>query len=382
MRKIAIIGANEFQNPLILKAKEMGFETHVFAWEAGDVGERTADVFHPVSIVERERILEECRRIGVECAASIGSDLAVLTVNHVQRALGMPANDEACDAVATNKYLMREAFESRGVPVPAHRLLSPGYAPRELDGLSFPVIVKPVDRSGSRAICRVESAEGVADAVGRACEASFRGEAIVEEFIEGTEYSCECISFEGVHHLLALTRKHTSGAPHFIERGHDEPAGIPEGLLGGVREAVFAGLDALGIRYGASHTEFFLTDGGQVRIVKIGARMGGDFIGSDLVQLSTGYDFLRMVVDVACGCAPDLSRGAHYGESHVRFAFSEGDMDSFDREFPAERGFRRIRSSAKTCGGGPVQDSSTRLGYAIYAGPETLKVAGAAEAEE
>ena len=59
MRKIAIIGANSFQNPLILKAKEMGFETHVFAWQDGSIGEKTADYFYPISIVEKEEILEK-----------------------------------------------------------------------------------------------------------------------------------------------------------------------------------------------------------------------------------------------------------------------------------------------------------------------------------
>ena len=83
MKKIVIIGANSFQNPLILKAKEMGFETHVFAWREGAVGERTADVFYPVSIVEREQILEECRRINPVAVVSIGSDLAMLTLNYV-----------------------------------------------------------------------------------------------------------------------------------------------------------------------------------------------------------------------------------------------------------------------------------------------------------
>ena len=57
MKQIAIIGASYLQNPLILKAKEMGFETHVFAWEAGDIGERTADHFYPISIVEKKAIL-------------------------------------------------------------------------------------------------------------------------------------------------------------------------------------------------------------------------------------------------------------------------------------------------------------------------------------
>ena len=58
MKKIVIIGANDFQNQLILKAKEMGFETHVFAWQDGSIGERTADHFYPVSIVEIDEILE------------------------------------------------------------------------------------------------------------------------------------------------------------------------------------------------------------------------------------------------------------------------------------------------------------------------------------
>ena len=55
MKKIIIIGAGEFQNPLILKAKDMGFETHVFAWNSGDIGEHTADFFYPISITEKEK---------------------------------------------------------------------------------------------------------------------------------------------------------------------------------------------------------------------------------------------------------------------------------------------------------------------------------------
>ena len=92
MKKIAIIGANDFQNPLILKAKEMGYETHVFAWREGAPGEETADYFYPISIVEREKILEECRRIRPAAVISIGSDLAMLTVNYVAGELGLVCN--------------------------------------------------------------------------------------------------------------------------------------------------------------------------------------------------------------------------------------------------------------------------------------------------
>ena len=81
MKKIAIIGASELQNPLILKAKELGYEAHVFAWQDGSIGEKTADYFYPISIVEKEEILKKCKEIGIDCIATIASDLATVAVN-------------------------------------------------------------------------------------------------------------------------------------------------------------------------------------------------------------------------------------------------------------------------------------------------------------
>ena len=75
MRKIAIIGANSFQNPLILKAKEMGFETHVFAWQDGSIGEKTADYFYPISIVEKEEILEKLEDVTTYLKDALGKGI-------------------------------------------------------------------------------------------------------------------------------------------------------------------------------------------------------------------------------------------------------------------------------------------------------------------
>ena len=66
MKKMAIIGASYLQAPLIEKAKQLGLETHVFAWAANDVGERIAGYFYPISIVEKEEILSKCVEIGVD----------------------------------------------------------------------------------------------------------------------------------------------------------------------------------------------------------------------------------------------------------------------------------------------------------------------------
>ena len=85
MKKIVIIGANDFQKPLIQKAKEMGYETHVFAWREGATGAEDADFFYEISIVEMDAILEECRKIKPDAVATIGSDLANITVQYLQR---------------------------------------------------------------------------------------------------------------------------------------------------------------------------------------------------------------------------------------------------------------------------------------------------------
>ena len=113
---IVIIGANDFQNQLILKAKELGYTTHVFAWQCGDIGERTADCFYPVSIVEKERILEIARAIRPAGVCSIASDLAAITVNYVAEGLGLIGNGMVSAMTATNKHLMRRAFERAGLP--------------------------------------------------------------------------------------------------------------------------------------------------------------------------------------------------------------------------------------------------------------------------
>ena len=367
MKKIVIIGANSFQNPLILKAKEMGYETHVFAWQDGSIGERTADYFYPISIVEREKILEKCREIKPDAVASIGSDLAMLTVNYVAGQLGLPCNSMECTRISTNKYEMRKAFRAAGVPVPEFREVTKDTPAEALQGLTLPVIVKPTDRSGSRGITKLESWDGLSDAIAVSVENSFEKKAIVEEYLTGEEYSCECISYQGQHHFLALTKKYTTGHPHFIETGHLEPSGLSETQTELVKQAIFQALDALKIENGASHTEFMLDEKNQVKIVEIGARMGGDCIGSDLVQLSTGYDFVGMVVDVASGKAPDFTKIREEKIAYIHFIFTKEDLallENLKREIPEKLHFISELEEVRE---GSVVDSSTRFGYFILA---------------
>ena len=117
MKKIVIIGANNFQMPLIKKTKILGYETHVFAWKEGAVGAKYADYFYPISIVEKEKILEKCKKINPDGVISIASDLATITVNYLTKNLGLTGNSLECTKLSTNKFEMRKAFKKYGVSV-------------------------------------------------------------------------------------------------------------------------------------------------------------------------------------------------------------------------------------------------------------------------
>lgn len=366
MKKLAIIGASYLQEPLIEKAKSMGLETHVFAWKAGDIGERTADHFYPISIVEKERILRKCEEIGIDGICSIASDLAMLTVNYVADRMHLTANSLACTACSTNKHAMRETFEKNGDPSPKSVLI---HSLDDLSGLSlsYPVIVKPVDRSGSRGITKLMSSAGLEKAVEDAMGQGFEKAALIEEYASGQEYSVEYVSWKGRHHFLALTKKYTTGAPHFIETGHLEPAPVSAGMLAKIRQVTEHALDSLQISYGASHTELKVSPEGQIRLIEIGGRMGGDEIGSSLVELSTGVDFVKAVIDIALGKEPDLEPKKKPEKAAIRFVFTKEDvrvLEQLKKEHPEYLREEDVRPVS----GEEVTDSSSRFGYFLMAG--------------
>lgn len=297
---LAVIGAGYLQKPLVVKARQMGLRTLCFAWREGAVCADISDEFFPISIVDKEEILKICEERNIDGICTIASDVAAPTVAYVAEHLGLSSNSYESAVRAGNKFMMRNAFVEAGVPCPGYRVLS---SVEECDGtgIDFPVIVKPTDRSGSLGVTKVMSPDKLSAAVAKALEVSFSKQAIVEEFIEGREISVEFISYKGRHYPLQITDKITTEAPHFVELEHHQPSSLSSEQYAYIYDLTVKALDALGLTDGASHSEYRITADGRVYVMEIGGRMGGDFIGSDLVRLSTGYDFVRGVIDVALG---------------------------------------------------------------------------------
>jgi len=304
MKAIAIIGASYLQKPLVMKAKEMGLRTICFAWEDGAVCKDICDVFYPISIMEKEEILKVCQQERIDGICTIASDVAAPTVAYVAEMMGLIGNSYEAAVRANNKFAMRNAFAAANVPCPQYMCVKDAEVEtqsRIQSNLQLPIIVKPSDRSGSLAVTKVTDWGQLPQALAHAIRVSFVHEAMVEEFIEGGEISVEFISYQGKHYPLQITDKVTTEAPHFVELEHHQPSTLSAEMFEKIYAITDTALTALGVTNGASHSEYRITNEGRVEVMEIGARMGGDFIGSDLVRLSTGYDFVKGVIEVALG---------------------------------------------------------------------------------
>lgn len=362
-KKIAIIGASYLQQPLVEKCKELGVYSICFAWEEGAVCKDLCDKFYPISTIDKDAILKVCQEEKIDGITTIASDVATLTVNYVAEKMGLVGNPDKYSLTATNKYLMRQCFMEHSVPSPKFALVD-DEDHYQITGFKFPLIVKPTDRSGSRGVEKVLDPVQLEEAISRARKASFEHKAVIEEFVTGREISVESISYHGKHHILQITDKVTTGSPFFVELEHHQPSSLPENVKQRVCAIVLSALDALHIKCGASHSELKITEDGDIRVIEIGARMGGDFIGSDLVKLSTGYDFLKGVIDVAFGEfeEPQLTQSKYSG---VYFLCKEtesilpiiNNSDNYPEIVRAEVTDPVLRK---------IEQSADRSGYFIY----------------
>ena len=365
-KKLAIVGASYLQLPLVLKAKALGVKTICFAWEDGAVCRDYADQYYPISIVDKEKILSVCREEKIDGITTIATDVAVPTINYVAHELSLIGNSIESGFIATNKYAMREALKKGGVRCPFFQKISSVFDAFEaIKHTSFPIIIKPCDRSGSMGVTKVDKIEELAAAVEVALGCSFCKEAILEKFVDiAQEISVEGISWRGEHHVLAITDKVTTGAPHYVELGQHQPSQQPRSILEEAICQVKLGVKALGIEYGASHPELMISKDGEVYVTEIGARMGGDFIGSDLVYLSSGYDFLRGVIEIALG---EFS-GIQFGEKHYAgvWFYSPDTPQVKDIVLHQPKYPWIVRSELHEDELKPLTRSADRAGYFIY----------------
>ncbi|WP_080777699.1 ATP-grasp domain-containing protein [Chryseobacterium phocaeense] len=365
MKKVAILGASYLQLPLVQKAKESGLEVHCFAWDDGKaVCKDVADHFYDVSVLEKEIILKECTQIGIDGILTIATDICIPTIAYVATNMGLSGNSIECSLLTTNKSLMRKCFVENWIDSPQSITVSE-FNLKDFESFNYPLIIKPSDRSGSLGVIKVTSPEECKMAIENAVKVSFSKTCVAEEFITGKEVSVETVSYKGEHRIITITDKEITEEPYFVELAHHQPTAFSEEIKNKIHEISYHILNATKVENGASHIELMITEEGKIYPIEIGSRMGGDFIGSDLVQLSTGFDYLQAVLDIALDryILPENFESTAY--SGVYFLSRETEYlypiisDNKKEDYIIKK--ELLSDSLK-----PAHSSNDRSGYLIY----------------
>lgn len=306
-----VLAAGLLQIDVIEKAKSMGYYVLAVDGNPKAPGFNVADKAICADIVNEETMLKIARDEHVDGVIHPCSEVSMAVMGRINDELGLSGISCEQAICATNKHLMRKAFEKGNAPSPKSILTENAEDAwsRLQNELDTDAILKPSRNSGSRGIAKVSRDMDKGDfirAYDEALSESRDHSVLIEQFIEGPEFSIEMIVWQGEIHVLTVTDKKTTGAPHFVELGHNQPSCFSATDVETLKAAAVAGVRALGVNNCACHAEAKLMNG-KAYLMEVGARLGGDFISTELTHLSTGIDMVAAAIDVALGVEPDLS---------------------------------------------------------------------------
>ncbi|RKN39806.1 ATP-grasp domain-containing protein [Streptomyces hoynatensis] len=214
------------------------------------------------------------------------TETAALIAARANEALRFPGNPHAAVAYLTDKAALRGKVNLlTGAPVRFEHCDRAAHLEAVAERVGFPCVAKPRTGAGGQDVHLLRDA---ADAARLAAELPPEPALIVEEFLDGPEYSVEAHSRAGVHTVLALTRKYSTCVTGCRTDGYDVPAELDPATTEEIHRLVDATLNTAGQRSGPSQTEVVLTSQGP-RLIESHAHPGADCI-SDLLLMTTGTD--------------------------------------------------------------------------------------------
>lgn len=309
MKKILIIGAGFLQAYVIKRAAQLGYETYVVDANPKSVGFMYAHQYRVINIVDKEACLSYARECDVDGVLTAATDYGVLTVSYIAEKLNLPGFSYSVAELIKNKYQVRKKLYECKVDdtEQAYEVMADTNFNALQKQLTFPVMVKPCDGSGSRGASRVDREENLIDACMLAIQNSLTGRAEIETFIVGQEFGVESFVEKGNIHVLGIMKKKMTKPPYYAELGHCIPSGLSKETEEKIRVYVTRAIKALGIDFGSVNMDILVTENGHVHIVDIGARMGGNLIGSHLIPIGTGIDYIGNMIKASVGDTVDFS---------------------------------------------------------------------------
>ena len=305
MKTILLLGGSAQQVVAIKKAKELGYRTVLCDYLPDNPGKDVADVFYLVSTTDKEAVLGVAVKEHIDGIVAYASDPAALTAAYVAEELGLPTNPYNSVEILSHKNSFREYLHTHGFHCPkTYCCPISEFSLERLDDFSFPVIVKPIDSSGSKGVTVVADRGQLADVITKADSFSREKKIIVEEFIEKShpfQVGGDIFVSNGKIVIWGLLNCHRSTVVNpLVPIGKSYPLRLDEESIKKVKAELSRLLEALNITMGAFNIEAILDDKGNVYLIEVGPRNGGNMI-PDLLQYITGIDVISATIQSAMG---------------------------------------------------------------------------------
>lgn len=389
-QSILILGAGIYQLPLIRRAKARALRTVVASIPGNYPGFAEADRVYYTNTVDKEAVLRIARDEGVSAVVTTGTDVAVASIGYVCRRLGLAGIGEEAARLLTDKALMKEAFARGGVNTAAFRVVRTRQeALAAAEELGYPVMLKIVDKSGSRGITKLTGPEALPGAWDYALAATNADRLIVERFTVGREFGIDAFVQHG-RLLLLLPHDKTvyqSGRTG-IPIGHCCPMACSEAQLAAMRAEVEKILRCTGMDDCAVNIDAFLLPDGGVSIIEAAGRCGATGI-PEVISGYTGRDYYDCILDCALGVevAPFAEGGGTPTASLLLYSAQGGILKDIRYRFA---GREYGNADARVPGFGFVERSflpgdeidafrngTDRIGMAVFTAPTVEALQGA-----
>jgi biotin carboxylase len=325
VKTILIVGAGRYQRAVIRRARELGLRVVAVDRNPDAEGFADADIARVADFSDGDAVLAAVGDLEIDGVTTVQAERAVPVIARIADALDVPGIGADTARAMTHKETMRLHLAEAGLPGPRFTVIRAADDADEASArVGFPAVLKPVDSSGQFGVHRVSSLEDVRAHLPDTLAVSPSGEAILEEFVEGTELNGIVVVRGGVPIFVALCdRLHPPGPSFGVSWIHLFPPGI-EGVQLATAERVAADAAlALGLRDGVAFPQLIATADGGVVIVECAARIGG--LMAELVRHALGVDLLEIQLRIALGedVADELVQERHRRPVAVRFLTAE-----------------------------------------------------------
>jgi biotin carboxylase len=392
VKTILFVGAGRNQRRAIARVRALGVRVVAVDRNADAPGFADADVGEAVDFADAEAVAEVGARHGVDGVMTLATDRAVPVVARLAELLGLPGIGSAAAHLATNKIAMRRVFGERGVPQPHFAAVRDWESARAAcRTIGFPGVLKPADSAGQRGLFLVHDLDELARHLPASLAASQTQEAVLETFHAGYEVNTLLVAREDdVKLITASDRIRPDGVGFGVALAHLYPSTLFGDALAEVERVALAAVHAIGLRNGIAYPQLLVSEGNQVRVVEIAARIpGGQMV--EVPRYGVGIDLVEVAVKQALGePVPDELVTPRYQQPFaIRFLTADpgplptGVVESvgpLDKAlaFPGVDRAETWIEPGETIR--PVQTDGDRRGYVIARGGTNLEALERAEA--